>query len=75
MKLTKTQRWVLNYLKEYPGDWVSPTDIGYAYGVYRNGKDHWMSGYHSAWGSPRCLALTEMGLIQRSGKGWYRVAS
>lgn len=74
MNLTKTQQWVLDYLQQYPGDWVSPTSIGRAYGVFKHGDSFSAYAYHSAWGSPRCLALTKMGLIQRSGRGWYRVS-
>lgn len=70
MKLTKTEQWVLDYLVE--GDWISPTQVGRAYGIFKLGKDHFMTGYHAAWGSPRCKKLQSLGLVERSGRGWYR---
>lgn len=73
MTLTKTQQWVLDYLTLYPGDWVSPTEIGRMYGRQKHNTGD-PGTYNSAFASPRCLALTRMGLIQRSDKGWYRVS-
>lgn len=70
MKLTKCEQWVYDFVPE--GDWVSPTQVGRAYGVAKHGEDHFKSGYHSAWGSPHCKRLWGLGLLQRSEKGWYR---
>ena len=70
MKLTKCEQWVYDFLVE--GDWISPTSVGRAYGVYKHGFDHYKSGYHSAWGSPHCKYLAHLGLVERSDRGWYR---
>ena len=70
MKLTKCEQWVYDYVPE--GDWVSPTQVGRAYGIEKHGSGHYKSGYHSAWGSPHCRYLSGVGLLERSGRGWYR---
>ena len=66
--LTSTQYWILDYLegKEY----TSPSEIGRAYGKFINTKS---LSYHSAWASPRCLALNLKGLLLRSDRGWYKL--
>jgi len=64
MKLTDTQQWIVSYLEENKDKgWLSPTIIGNAYG----------GSAHSGWASPRCLKLVEMGILERSYMGWYRI--
>jgi len=74
MNLTKKQEWMLNYLKENSNyangkavEYVSPTEVGRAYGE-SNGK----RGYHSSTASPVLLKLTELGLISRNENGHYK---
>ena len=64
MDLTDTEQWIVSYLQEHKEEgFISPTDIGYAYG----------GSAHSAWASPKCLKLVDMGYLERSDKGWYRL--
>lgn len=76
MKLTKKQKWMLNYLKENSNyakgrnvEYISPTEVGRAYGVYKN------KYYHSSTASPTLLRLTKMGLVKRNDKGHYKIQS
>lgn len=73
--LTKREKWVLEYLKgcyevdyQLSGGWVSPTQVGAAYGWFGLGKE----GRHSSTGSPICKSLVSKGLIERSEYGHYR---
>ena len=74
MKLTVKQQWILNYLKnnsDYANgkadEYVSPTEVGQAYGRFR-GKN----GYHSSTASPILLQLVKFGLAERNDKGHYK---
>lgn len=69
--VTKTEEWVLAYLQGK--NWTSPTEIGGAYGDFKHGQFHYKSGYHSAWGSPRCKSLVEKGYLERNNNGYYRL--
>ena len=72
MKLSETQKWILDLLEEK--DFTSPSVIGNQYGYYKHGKMFYTkSGYHSAWASPRCKKLVDMGLLERNEKGHYRL--
>jgi hypothetical protein len=68
--MTKSQEWIVSYLKGR--GWTSPTQIGEAYGdhVHSNNSFH---NYHSAWASPKCLGLVKKGILKRSDKGHYRL--
>jgi len=73
--LSNREQWVLNYLKgcyeadyELSGGWVSPTQVGAAYGWFALGKE----GHHSAIGTPICKSLVAKGVIERNDKGHYR---
>ena len=59
-KLTYCQERIMRFLQGK--DWTSPTDIG-------NG----LNRYHSAWASPKCLALVKLGALERNEKGHYRI--
>jgi hypothetical protein len=70
MTLTKSQNWILKYL--YGRGFVSPTQIGNAYGDSKFGNNSFHS-YHSAWASPKCKKLVELGLLERNKKGYYAI--
>lgn len=63
MKLNEQQQRVYDWIKLHDGEWLSPTSIG---------GDLFPPYGHSAWASPKCLALAKRGLISRNKKGWYR---
>ena len=54
---------VHDYLKKFPGQFISPTEIGGEVGPVNA---------HSSWASPVCKRLHKEGRIERSDKGWYR---
>jgi len=64
------QLFIYNYLLHNCDRFVSPTEIGRAYGVYRfNGTPPlW---YHSAIASRTCLKFVNDGIVQRNKKGHY----
>ena len=62
--LTKNQQAVYDYLKAANGKFVSPTEIGNEVGGWPK---------HSAWASPICKRLVELGLAKRHKCGWYAV--
>lgn len=73
--LSDREKWVLHYLKgcyetDYPlsGGWVTPTQVGAAYGWFVLQKQ----GCHSATGSPICKSLVAKGMIERNERGHYR---
>lgn len=72
--LTKKQEFMLNYLKENSNyangkavEYVSPTEVGMAYG-----KSQGKNGYHSSTASPVLLKLSKMGLVKRNDNGHYK---
>lgn len=65
-KLNTADQWIVSFLSGK--DWTSPTSIGMAYGAVHNKKD-----IHSAWASPKCKKLVELGLLDRSENGHYRL--
>lgn len=74
MELTKRQKWFYDFLNEHD-DWYSPTELGYAYGIWKSeqmGRDSVPLSYHSAAASPVCLQLVKLGLIQRNNAGHYK---
>lgn len=67
MNLSTNEQNVLSYLKQWPNDFISPTQIGRVVGgkvrgIYR----------HSSWASPICKRLVKKGLVMRSEQGWYK---
>jgi DNA-binding MarR family transcriptional regulator len=62
--LGTSQQAVLNYLRKRAGHPISPTQIGDELGLGMWG---------SAWASPICKRLVDLGLIKRTPKGWYFV--
>ena len=77
MTMTKKQEWMLNYLKENSNyakgkavEYVSPTEVGRAYGEAKGKK-----GYHSSTASPVLLKLTELNIIKRNHNGHYKYCS
>lgn len=67
MKLTKSEEWIISYLKGK--DYVSPSVIG---------KTHpqafgFSETHHSSWASPICLRLVKKGLLLRNDKGHYKL--
>lgn len=68
--MTKTQEWIVHYLQGR--GWCSPTQIGRAYGDSKHGNDSFHH-YHSAWASPKCKKLVELGYLERNDKGHYRL--
>lgn len=69
--MTKTQEWIIKYLKGK--GFTSPTEIGRAYGREKYQGWYGFTGYHSSWASPRCKKLVEMGLLERNDRGHYRL--
>lgn len=71
--LTPKQKWVLDYLKQKAGNFVSPSEIGKAYkravGLDRTWYD---SSDYSGFGSPLCKALVAKGQAVRNTKGHYQ---
>ena len=74
MHLTNKEEWMLNYLKENSNyrngnsvEYISPTEVGRAYGESKGKK-----GYHSSVSCPVLLKLTKFGLIQRNENGHYK---
>jgi len=74
MTLTKKQEWMLNYLKENSNyangkaiEYVSPTEVGRAYGKANDKK-----GCQSSIASPTLLKLVELNLIKRNDNGHYK---
>ena len=63
-ELTERQKFVLSFLDGK--GFVSPSKIGSAYGA-TIGKPH----FHSAFASPICKKLVELGLLERSDNGHY----
>jgi hypothetical protein len=59
MKLTLRQQETLKWLKGK--DFTPPTEIGHLFGG------------HSSIGSPICLSLVKLGLLERSPKGYYKI--
>ncbi len=56
-----------NYANGTTKEYVSPTEVGKAYGEY-NGKKR----YHSSSSSPTLLKLVSLGLAERNEKGHYK---
>ena len=69
INMTEIQTWIMKYLDGR--GWVSPTQIGRAYGDHKHGNNSF-HGYHSAWASPQCLKMVGLGLVERNKKGHYR---
>lgn len=68
-KLTNRQKWCLNYLEKISNDFISPTQVGKAYGeevLKRN-------NCHSSTGSPILKSLVTLDLVERNAKGWYKL--
>lgn len=68
MELSTNEQNVLDYLKRWPNDFISPTQIGHVVG----GRGKW-AYRHSSWASPICKRLVKKGLVERSNEGWYKV--
>lgn len=71
---TKKEEWMLNYLKnnsDYANglavEFVSPTEVGRAYGQSKGIK-----GLHSSSASPTLIKLASNGLIVRNERGHYK---
>lgn len=64
MRLSGRQQDVIAYLRGK--DWTSPTEIG--------GKV-WGYPHHSSTASPVCKRLVARGLLERNGRGHYRLLS
>lgn len=69
--MTDAQWFILRHLWDREQEhgsmtWTKPTQIGRAFG----------KGYDksSAWASPKCKKLVELGLLQRHENGWYRLS-
>lgn len=74
MKLTYNEQNVLDYLKQWPNDFISPTQIGHNVGGQVLGYYGWQYR-HSSWASPICKRLVKKGLVERSDKGWYKLST
>lgn len=71
-KLTKKEKWILEYLyetkKAFGNVFVSPTEIGCDYGISVLDNQY----CHSSTASPACLSLVKKGKIIRNKKGHYK---
>lgn len=66
--LSMPQQRILKYLYhkwEWMPEWISPTHIGQEVGGFPR---------HSAWASPKCLALVKKGLVLRGPGGKYMIS-
>jgi hypothetical protein len=66
--LTEKETYVLNYLRERPLLFISPTEVGYNFGVDVKNKQHYNSGHARA-----CLIkLVKRGLLVSNKDGQYK---
>lgn len=76
MNLSTNEQNVLNYLRQWPNDFISPTQIGRIVGgqyAARDLRNRIRFVYrHSSWASPICKRLVKKGLVMRSEQGWYK---
>lgn len=70
LKLTHKEKWMLEYLKSNRTQYLSPTEVGKAYGNSKGKKN-----YHSAEASPVLLKLVKKNLVERNEHGHYRYIS
>ena len=67
--LTKREAWVLKYLEAYKDQFITPSQVGKAYGLeVLNRPD-----CHSATASPILKSLTEKNKVIRNHRGWYKL--
>ena len=66
--LTEKETYVLNYLRERPSLFISPTEVGYNFGVDVKNMHHYNSGHARA-----CLIrLVKRGLLVSNKDGQYK---
>lgn len=68
LNFTPKDQWILDYIKVNAVEkYLSPTEIGRAYGESKGNK-----GYHSSASSRSLLKLTRRGLADRNELGHYK---
>ncbi len=70
--MTKKEKFIYDYLFENKDRFVSPTEIGEAYGLFKFKGSGVPNCYHSAVASPVCLRLVKSGQLERNAKGHYK---
>lgn len=70
--MTKKQNFIHNYLFDNKDRFVSPTEIGKAYGKFKFKYGFVPRWYHSSVASKTCLKLVEWGVAERNKKGHYK---
>jgi len=78
VKLTLSEQWIVDYMKDRTNassreEFVSPTEIGKAYGEWLHHGVNVPMTYHSAWASQKCKKLVGYGWLERSKRGHYRL--
>lgn len=63
IRLTEKRLRILNYLREHPGEWFSPIQIGRTVGEKSNDQ------YREKWCKPTLELFTSLGLIEKSYRG------
>lgn len=67
--LTNRQVWALDYLENYKDEFISPTQLGRAYGIANLNRND----CHSSTGSPILKSLELINKVERDKKGWYKL--
>ena len=74
--LTPKQQFVLDQLLAKKNEYVSPTAIGMAWERYTTGvMPNYSQSRHSAWASPICKSLVDLGLATRNKTGQYQAVA
>lgn len=68
-QLTNRQLWAINYLENYKDEFISPTQLGKAYGIANLNRND----CHSTTGSPILKSLELVDKVERNEKGWYKL--
>ena len=68
-QVTLKEAYFLNFLKERKSDWVSPTYVGYSYGMAVKNRNDYNAGH-----ARHCLLrLVKFNLVQKNANGHYKI--